>query len=94
MAWKRRKVSNLGRVTLDQNYTSGSGAMELTTGDSSYIPATGIFWLAWSEDESDPDAAIHLFRVTSVSGDDVSVTAETSEGAGDTNIAEIGRAHV
>jgi hypothetical protein len=86
MPWMRRKVSNLGRVTLDANYTAASGTMELTTGNSAFIPTTGTFWLAWSEDENDPDAVIHLFRVTAVSGDDVSVTAETSEGGGDTNI--------
>lgn len=86
MPWTRRKVANLGRVTLDTNYTAASGTMELTTGDSAFIPTTGTFWLAWSEDEADPDAVVHLFKVTAVSGDDVTVTAETSEGGGDTNI--------
>jgi len=86
MPWTRRKAANLGRVTLDQNYTAASGTMELTTGDNAFIPTTGTFWLAWSEDETDPDAVVHLFRVTAVSGDDVTVTAETAEGGGDTNI--------
>jgi len=60
--------------------------MELTTGHGAYIPTTGTFWLAWSADETDPDADVHIFRCGTPTGDDVPVTAETSEGAGDTNI--------
>ncbi len=86
-SYKYLKTATLGTVTLDSGYTSGSGSMVLTAGQGARLPSAGDFWLAWSEDQSDPDAVIHLWKVTARSTDTLTVTAEASEGGGDTNVS-------
>lgn len=86
-SWKYLKTATLGTVTLGSSYTSGSGSMSLTAGQGARLPSAGDFWLAWSEDQSDPDAVIHLWKVTARSTDTLTVTAETTEGGGDTNVS-------
>lgn len=86
-SYKYLKTATLGTVTLDSAYTSGSGSMVLTAGQGARLPSTGDFWIAWSEDQADPDAVIHLWKVTSRSTDTLTVTAEASEGGGDTNVS-------
>lgn len=86
-SWKYLQTATLGTVTLDSGYTSGSGSMVLTAGEGARLPSTGDYWIAWSEDQNDPDAPIHLWKVTARSTDTLTVTAEATEGAGDTNVS-------
>lgn len=86
-SWKQLKTTTLGTVTLDSSYTAASGSMVLTAGQGARLPSTGDFWIAWSEDQGDPDAVIHLWKVTARSTDIITVTAETTEGGGDTNVS-------
>lgn len=86
-SWKYLKTATLGTVTLGSSYTSGGGSMVLTAGQGARLPSTGDFWLAWSEDRTNPDAVIHLWKVTARSTDTLTVTAEASEGGGDTNVS-------
>lgn len=85
-SWKYEKTATLGTVELDSGYTAASGTMVLVAGQGARLPSAGDFWLAWSTDYTDPFATIHLFKVTARSTDTLTVTAETTEGGGDTNI--------
>lgn len=85
-SWKYEKTATLGTVELDTGYTAASGTMVLVAGQGARLPSAGDFWLAWSTDYTDPFATIHLFKVTARSTDTLTVTAETTEGGGDTNI--------
>lgn len=75
--------SNIQTVTLGSDYTSGSGSMALTAGHGARLPSTGDFWLSWTNGSG----TFRIFKVTARSTDTLTVTAESSEGAGDGNIS-------
>jgi hypothetical protein len=82
-SWKYTKDSNLGTVTLGSSYTAASGSMSLTSGHGARLPSSGDFWLA----HNNGSGTIRIFKVTARSTDTLTVTAVTSEGAGDGNLS-------
>lgn len=76
------KHSSLGTVTLASGYTSGSGSMSLTAGHGARLPSSGDFWLT-----ADVAGTFHVWKVTARSTDTLTVTADATEGGGDTNLS-------
>lgn len=80
--WQWLKHSSLGTVTLGSSYTSGAGSMSLTTGHGARLPSSGDFWLT-----AEVSGTFHVWKVTARSTDTLTVTAEATEGGGDTNLS-------
>lgn len=69
-------------VTLATDYLVGDGHMHLLTGDGVTLPTSGDFWIVTPTS----GAIDNVYRVTGVSGDDITVVCETAYGADQNHI--------